>query len=286
MHKSKYSLLENMLFPPSSFSEMKLRGIAAGKTILITGASSGIGESLAYMLADTDSHLILVARREDKLARIKADIQGQSAKVSIYRADLRDQEQMEGLLNFLHQQPEGLDFVVSNAGISIRRSISESLGRYHDFSRTMAINYFAPVKLLLSVIPLLKKSQGQIINISTVNVLLPPLPRWAAYQASKAAFDTWLRSAAPELNAMGIATSSVYLPLVKTPMIQPTPAYAKKPAMCPDHVARIIGKLMYSRRPKHRPWWLFFCQLISVLLRGIWEKSLSANIGKHQGKDV
>ena len=169
--------------------------------------------------------------------------------------------------------PDGLDLLVSNAGISIMRSINNSLDRYHDFTRTMAINYFAPVQLLLSTIPLLEKNQGHIINISTINVLLIPIPYWAAYQASKSAFDTWFRSAAPELNAMGISTTSIYLPLVKTRMILPTTAYQKVPAMSPDHVAKIICKSMYTKRRNYKPWWLIFGQLASIIFRGIWELS-------------
>lgn len=267
----KYSFLEKLLFLPTYLNKRKLIYKLKGKNLLITGASSGIGEQLAYSLADIDVHLILVARREEKLLTMKTEIERKAAKVSIFRADLRNREEMEGLLTFIHQLPNGLDFVVSNAGKSINRSINDSLERYHDFTRTMAINYFAPVQLLLSVIPLLKINQGQIINISTVNALLIPIPYWAAYQASKSAFDTWFRSAAPELNAMGITTTSIYLPLVRTPMILPTATYKKMPAMSPKHVAKIISKAMYTKRKRYKPWWLFFGQLTSIIFRGIWE---------------
>ncbi len=269
----KYSFLGNVLFPPAYLNIKKLRCKLEGRTILITGASSGIGESLAYLMADIKVHLIIVARTEEKLIKMKSEIEEKAAKVSVVTADLRKQEDMEALLNFLNRLPGGLDIVVSNAGKSIRRSITDSLDRYHDFTRTMAINYFAPVQLLLSIIPLLKKNQGHIINISTVNALLMPIPYWAAYQASKSAFDTWFRSAAPELNVMGISTTSIYLPLVKTPMILPTKAYQKVPAMCPIHVAKIICKSIYTKRHKYVPWWLPFGQWASIIFRGIWELS-------------
>ncbi len=281
MHK--YSFLENLLFPATYLNKKKLRCKLKGKAVLITGASSGIGEKLAYLLADINIHLILVARTEEKLLNMKSEIENKAAKVSIFRADLRNKDEMDGLLAFIHQLPDGLDLIISNAGKSIRRSIDNSLDRYHDFTRTMAINYFAPVQLLLSTIPLLKKNQGQIVNISTVNALLIPIPYWAAYQASKSAFDTWFRSAAPELNAMGISTTSIYLPLVKTPMILPTPAYQELPAMCPDHVAKIICKSMYTQRKKYMPWWLIFAQLASVVFRGIWEL-LTPPILRKRGK--
>jgi len=280
MHK--YSFLEKLLFPPTFLNEKKLRRKLKGKIVLITGASSGIGEKVAYLLADINIHLILVARSEEKLLTMKSEIEKKAAKVSIFRADLRNKEEMEGLLTFIHQMTEGLDIVVSNAGISIVRSINDSLDRYHDFTRTMAINYFAPVQLLLSVIPLLKENQGHIINISTVNALLIPIPYGAAYQASKAAFDTWFRSVSPELNALGIVTTSIYPPLVKTPMIQPTPAYQKLPAMYPSHVAKIICKSMYTQRQKYKPWWLIFGQLASITFRGIWELSIPRMLRKRE----
>ncbi|SFL98310.1 Short-chain dehydrogenase [Paenibacillus sp. 1_12] len=242
-----------------------------GKTVLITGASSGIGEQLAYMLAEIKVHLILVARRGDKLEAIKSAIEMKAAQITVFPADLRNEKEMEGLLAFLQQLPDGLDIVISNAGHSIRRSIYESLERYHDFTRTMAINYFAPVQLIMSTLPLLERKQGHIINISTINALLLPIPHWAAYQASKSAFDTWFRSAALELHMRGIFTTSLYLPLVRTPMILPTAVYQKLPAMSPQHVARMIGHSIYTKRKTYQPWWLVFGQLGSILFRGCWE---------------
>jgi short-subunit dehydrogenase len=263
----QYNLLERLLFPSTTLNKTKLIRELQGKTVLITGASSGIGEQVAYALADCDVHLILVARRKEKLLTIKVDIEKHAARVSIFRTDLRKQDELEALLTYIHQLPDGLDIVVSNAGKSINRSIFQSLDRFHDFTRTMAVNYFAPVQLLLSVIPLLEKRQGQIINISTINALLTPFPHWAAYQASKSAFDVWFCSAEPELKARGIATTSVYLPLVRTPMILPTAAYQKVPAMSPAHVAQIVCKSMYTKRKKYKPWWLVFA-MVFINLRG------------------
>ena len=282
MHQ--YNFLEKLLFVPTSLNKEKLKCSVNGKTILITGASSGIGEQVAYLLADMNVHLILVARREEKLATMKVEIEQGAAKVHIFKADLRNVEEMEGLLICIHQLPKGVDIVVSNAGISINRPIQHSLNRYHDFTRTMAINYFAPVQLLLSVIPTLAENKGQIINVSTVNALLLPIPSWAAYQASKSAFDTWMRSALPELNGMGIATTTLYLPLVRTPMIAPTTAYEKMPAMCPNHVAKIICKSMYTKRTIYRPWWLIFGQLASLFFRGVWETVLP-NVLRKRGNE-
>jgi short-subunit dehydrogenase len=273
-------LLETLLFPPVYLNTKKLEERLHGKTILITGASFGIGEALAYRLADIDCHLILVARTEEKLLQVKQEVEKKKAKATIFPADLRDTGKVEDLTSFINQLPDGLDLFVSNAGISIKRSIADSLDRFHDFTRTMALNYFAPVQLLLSIIPLLEKNKGHIINVSTVNALLIPFPYWAAYQASKSAFDTWFRSASLELNAMGIATSSVYLPLVRTRMILPTKEYQHAPAMSPEYVAEIICRLICTRRRKYKPWWLIFAQFASITFRGIWESVIPASIKK------
>ena len=264
-----YNFLKHFLFPPTPFNEEKLRKTLRGKSILITGASSGIGEHLAIFLSqlEIDLQLILVARREEKLEALKQTLQSETTTIHIIRADLRVQEDMDHLLEFLHQLPGGLDIVVSNAGLSINRSILQSLDRFHDFTRTMAINYFAPVQLLLSVIPLLQQNHGKIINISTINALITPLPNWAAYQASKTAFDTWLQSTAPELNKIGITTTTIYLPLVKTPMILPTKSYNNMPAMTTQHVTKIICRSMYTKQRRYKPWWLISLEISSVLFK-------------------
>ena len=280
---ASYTWLERLLFPSVRLNKHKLERRLTGKTVLITGASSGIGERLADLLAEFDVRLILTARRGDKLAAAKAELEsrpGARAKIGVFPADLRDPEQMDALLAHLRALPDGLDVVVSNAGHSIRRPIRESLDRYHDFTRTMAINYFAPVRLLLSVAPLLEKSKGRVVNVSTVSALLLPVPNWAAYQASKSAFDVWLRSAAPELNAMGIAVATVYFPLVRTPMIEPTAAYRTMPAMSPVQAAALVARAVYGRRTIYRPWWLAFGQLASVLFRGGWERSAARRVGR------
>jgi len=275
-----YTLLERILFFPTALNFNTLKKHLEGKTILITGASSGIGEQVAYMLAAINVRLILVARREDKLLAMKQDIEKQAAEVIIFSVDLRNQGENEALLESLHDLSNGLDIIVSNAGHSIRRSIYHSLDRFHDYKRTMAINYFAPVQLLLSLIPLIERTQGQIINVSAV--MLYPLPKWAAYQASKSAFDVWFRSVSPELNAAGIATSSIYFPLVKTQMIKPTISYQNAPAMKPEHAAKVICKIMYTKRKVYKPWWLTSLQIASMIFSRLIEKVMLNKLGKQR----
>lgn len=262
----KYSLLEHLLFPPTRVDQTRLVEEIKGKNVLITGASFGIGESLAYTLSKSGANLILVARTAEKLETIKTEIESNGGKVKVFAVDLTKTEQVESLLNELNQFPDGVDIFVNNAGKSIRRPLLESLDRFHDYTRTMNLNYFAPVRLALGLIPVLQKNSGQIINVSAVNVTLIPAPFWAAYQASKTAFDQWFRCAAPELEAIGIHTTSIYLPLVRTRMIEPTAEYKNAPAMSPEHVARIICRAVYTKK-SYAPWWLFFGQISSVIFR-------------------
>lgn len=267
MSSDNYRLIEHFLFPPKPVDEARLAKEIKNKTVLITGASYGIGESLAYVLAKSGANLILIARTAEKLEAIKHEIEMNGGeKVRTFPVDLTKTVQIENLLNELRGLPNGIDIFVNNAGKSIRRPLMESLDRFHDFTRTMNLNYFAPVQLALGLIPILSKNRGQIINVSAVNVTLLPAPFWAAYQASKTAFDQWFRCAAPELEAGGIHASSIYLPLVRTRMIEPTAEYKNAPAMSPEHVARIICRSIYTKK-SFAPWWLFFAQFASVVFR-------------------
>ncbi len=260
-----------LFFPFLRLNRSKLKSCLNGKTVLITGASYGIGECLAMSLADTKAHLILVARTEDKLIEVKKNVESRGGRADIFPCDLRNIEEMQILLQELHQFPDGIDIIVNNAGKSIRRSIFDSLDRLHDFTRTMNLNYFAPVQLMLSLMPILVVKQGHAINVSAVNVLLIPAPKWSAYQASKTAFDQWFRSVSPELNSRGVSTTSIYLPLVRTRMIAPTKEYANMPAMEPEEVAKLICHAIISRKRTYAPWWLLWGQLASVLFRWPWE---------------
>lgn len=281
--KKKYRLIEHFLFPKTRLNRKTLKEKLEGKTVLITGASFGIGESLSLLLGSTCAKLILVGRTKEKLLLIQKKIKKDGGFAEIYALDLRNDNEIQSLIQYLKREKR-LDILVNNAGKSIRRPLIESLDRYHDFSRTMAINYEAPVKLILALLPKLKENSGHIINISALNVLLAPAPYWAAYQASKSAFDQWFRSASPEIEHMNITTTSIYLPLVKTRMISPTKAYNSMPAMKPNHVAKIICKCIIQKKRRHKPWWSFFGEIGSVLFRKTWEQVIRRQIRSHHSK--
>ncbi len=265
-------LLERFLFPRVTLAPARLAALR-GKTILITGASFGIGEGVARIAAGAGAKVVLVARTAEKLEALSAEIRAAGGEAVAIPADLTDAAAVEALA--LRVAALAPDIVVSNAGKSIRRPLFDSLDRFHDVTRTIGVNYLGPARLLLAAIPGLVERRGQIVNISAANVLLLPAPYWAAYQASKTAMDQWLRAAAPELEARGVAVTSLYLPLVRTRMIAPTKVYEDVPAMAPEQAARLVVRAMIRRPRRWMPWWLPPAHLASALFRRPWESAVA-----------
>lgn len=242
LHDAVWWSLRAKLTPESALEER-----VAGKTILITGASSGIGAALARKLATTHVRLLLVARREDRLQQLAEELRLAGADVTYYCADLSQSADCEKLCQQLLEREGGVDILANNAGRSIRRSLKHSLARMHDFERTMTLNYFAPVRLALGLLPAMRqRAQGHIINVSTLGIQTTP-PRFAAYLASKGALELWTRVAAIEFLHEGIHFSLANFPLVRTPMIAPTRSYRKLPVMSPEAAADWICELIITR---------------------------------------
>jgi len=203
---------------PALLIDRSLKGQVAGKNVLITGGSSGIGLALAHRLAEAGAHTIICARGADKLAAAKNDIAARGFSVTTYQTDLSDLEQCRQLVATLRANHGTIDFLVNNAGHSIRRSIEASFERFHDYERLMQLNYFGALCLIMGLLPAMaQQKSGQIINISSIGVLTNA-PRFSAYVASKAALDAWTRCAASELSDVGIKFTTINMPLVKTPM--------------------------------------------------------------------
>jgi NAD(P)-dependent dehydrogenase (short-subunit alcohol dehydrogenase family) len=247
----------------------KLRSVVSGKNVLVTGASYGVGEATARMLAGAGARVLLVARSADRLDDLVASITAGGGQAAAYPADLTDEAAVEALAKQVTEDHGPADIVVSNAGKSIRRSLHRQYDRPHDFERTIAINYLAPIRLLLGVLPAMREhGGGHIVNVSSVAVRVPPGPQWGAYQASKGAFDRWLRSVAPELHADGVDVTSVYFALVRTRMIEPTPMLGKLPGLYPDQAADVVAKAIIERPRTIAPPWVWPAELVSVLLAG------------------
>jgi NAD(P)-dependent dehydrogenase (short-subunit alcohol dehydrogenase family) len=247
----------------------KLRAAASGKTALVTGASYGIGEATARSLAAAGATVLAVARSEDRLRDLTASINAGGGRAVAYPTDLTDESAVSGLAKQITEEHGPLDIVVSNAGKSLRRSLHDQYDRPHDFQRTIDINYLGPVRLLLGLLPAMRDNgSGHIVNVSSVGVRVVPGPQWGAYQASKGAFDRWLRSVAPELHADGVDVTTVYFALVRTRMIAPTPLLGRLPGLSPDEAADVVAKAVIERPRTLEPPWVLPAELASVLLAG------------------
>jgi NAD(P)-dependent dehydrogenase (short-subunit alcohol dehydrogenase family) len=217
-----------------------LKGTVKGKVVLITGGSSGIGLAAAHKVAAAGATTILIARDPEKLAAAKKEIAAKGHSVVTYSADVSDPAQCEELVRKLEDNHGGVDILVNNAGRSIRRAVENSFDRFHDFERTMSVNYYGALRITLGLLPMMiKKHRGHVINISSIGVLTNA-PRFSAYVASKAALDAWTRCAASEFADMGIQFTTINMPLVKTPMIAPTKIYSQVPTLTPDEAADIV----------------------------------------------
>ena len=225
----------------------------AGKRILITGASSGIGRAAAVALSREGAELILVARRADELRELEKQIRTEGGKAFSYALDLNDFDALDVMAAKVLDEHGAVDVLVNNAGRSIRRRITDSLDRFHDYERCMRLNYFAPVRLTLKLLPaMLEQGDGHIINVLTWGTLMPS-PKFAAYIGSKMALGGFSPSLASELPDQGIAVTTVHYPIVKTPMIAPTKHYAKMPGMTPEQAAAWIVKAVRKRPARIAP---------------------------------
>jgi len=218
-----------------------------GRHVLITGASSGIGRATAVKVAAAGGVPLLVARNVENLEEVRAEIVAAGGTAYVYAADLADIESIERLLERVLADHRNIDMLVNNAGRSIRRSIALSYDRFHDFERTIQLNYFGAVKLIIGLLPHMReRGSGHIINVSSIGVQTNP-PRFSAYVASKAALDAFTRVVASETIGDGVTFTTIHMPLVRTPMIAPTKMYDAFPAISPDEAADMICEAMRSR---------------------------------------
>jgi short-subunit dehydrogenase len=218
-----------------------------GKTVVITGASSGIGLVTAVKVAKAGGIPILIARGIDKLEATRDLIVGQGGEAHAYGCDLSDLDAIDALTKQLSEDFEHIDFVVNNAGRSIRRSLKLSHDRFHDFERTMQLNYFGAIRLIMGLLPTMRRQRsGHVVNISSIGVQTNP-PRFSAYVASKSALDSWSNVVSSELVGDGISFTSIHMPLVRTPMIAPTKIYDKFPTISPGQAADKVIQALVER---------------------------------------
>jgi thioester reductase-like protein len=227
-----------------------LKEALEGRRVMITGASSGIGRASAVKVAAAGGVPLLVARNVEKLEETRAEIVAAGGTAYVYAADLSDMASVDRLVERVLADHRNVDMLVNNAGRSIRRSIALSYERFHDFERTMQLNYFGAVKLIIGLLPSMReRGSGHIVNISSIGVQANP-PRFSAYVASKAALDAFTRVVASEVVGDGVTFTTIHMPLVRTPMIAPTKMYDAFPAITPDEAADMICEALRGR-PKH-----------------------------------
>jgi short-subunit dehydrogenase len=218
-----------------------------GKTVVITGASSGIGEAAARQLAAEGATVCLIARRSDELERLRREIEAAGGKAWIHAADLSKDDEVDACAAAILAAHPRVDVLVNNAARSIRRLVSESLDRFHDYQRTMQLNYFAPVRLTLNLLPgMLTRGSGHIVNVSSYSTLIP-VPRFSAYVASKSALEGFSHSLAAELVGKDIHVTIINYPLVRTPMTAPTKGYRYMKMMTPEDAADWILEAIRTR---------------------------------------
>ncbi len=221
-----------------------------GKVALITGASSGIGLTVAKKLASAGAHVLLVSRTEETLKEVQAEIIAAGGTADIFPCDLNDMDAIDQVSKKIIASVDHIDILINNAGRSIRRAVHESVDRFHDFERTMQLNYFGAVRLVLNILPqMMVRKDGHIINISSIGVLANAT-RFSAYVASKAALDAFSRCLSAEVHSHKIAITSVYMPLVRTPMIAPTKIYKYVPTLSPEQAADLVARAIVKRPKK------------------------------------
>ena len=232
---------------PDLFRDHSLAGAIKGKKILITGASSGIGLETALKVGDAGGEVLLVSRTREKLGEVASQVEERGGTAHVHPCDLSDLDDIDRLAEEVLREHGGIDILINNAGRSIRRSVARSYDRMHDFERTMQLNYFGALKLILAFLPgMRERKSGHIINVSSIGVQTNT-PRFSAYVASKAALDAFSRCVAPEVVGDNVKFTTIYMPLVRTPMIAPTDIYKAFPTLTPDEAGQMLCDAMIDK---------------------------------------
>jgi NAD(P)-dependent dehydrogenase (short-subunit alcohol dehydrogenase family) len=232
---------------PDRSKRSSLHAALNGRTVVITGASSGIGRAAALKVAEAGGIPLLVARGTEKLEEVQQEIEAAGGTAYVYGADLSNLDSIDELVQRILADHAAVDMLVNNAGRSIRRSVALSYERFHDYERTIQLNYLGAIKLIMGLLPHMRaRGFGHIVNISSIGVQTNP-PRFSAYVASKAALDAFTRVVSSEVIGDGVTFTTIHMPLVRTPMIAPTKMYDSFPAATPEEAADMVLEALRSK---------------------------------------
>ena len=235
---------------PEALTPQNLKSVLEDRVVVVTGASSGIGRATALALARHGARMVLVSRTKEKLDELAGEIEAAGGHAWVHPTDLSDMDACQRMIERVLAEHGQVDVLINNAGRSIRRSVLDQLDRFHDFERTMQLNYFGAVKLMLAVLPgMRERGRGHIINISSIGTQAYP-PRFGAYVASKSALAALSRCLGPEVADDGVAVTNIHMPLVRTPMIAPTGMYKNFPTISAEEAADMVAHALLTRSPE------------------------------------
>ncbi|TCJ95489.1 SDR family oxidoreductase [Nocardia alba] len=238
----------------------------AGKTVVLTGASSGVGKAAAMALGRQGARVVLVARNAEPLAEVRDAVRAEGGDAEMIPCDLADAEQTDTLVKTLLAQFGTVDVLVNNAGRSIRRGAVDATDRFHDYERTMALNYFGATRLTMGLLPsMLDAGTGHVVNVATWGVAAGSMPLFTAYHASKAALGAFGRSLGAETRRHGVHVTTIGYPLVRTEMIAPTGKYADAAALSAEEAADWITTAIRTRPVELYPTYTRVLQALALV---------------------
>ena len=258
-----------LLSPPACRDAAQLRSVVSGWTVLVTGASAGIGREVALLLGAAGARVLLLARSEDELHALAREIRGRGGEALVYVADLSNPVDVQEVVQGIKAEHRRLQAVISNAGRSIRRSAFKAAEK-RDLERSVAVNFSGPAALLLGLLPLYPP-EAVLVNVSTVSAKPPAGPRWGTYQGSKAGFDVWFQSLGAEVQVHGVRCASVYLPMTRTRMSAPT-YHPLTPALTAREAAESVLFALVYPVTRVAPWWLWWQELTALLFPGLFRR--------------
>lgn len=215
-------------------------GPLRGRHVIITGASSGIGRAAAIAVAQRGATVFALARSADALDELVAEIRASGGDAHAFTCDVTDSTSVEHTIKDILGRFDHVDYLVNNAGRSIRRSVVNSTDRLHDYERVMAVNYFGAVRMVLALLPHWRERRfGHVVNVSSAGVQARN-PKYSSYLPTKAALDAFADVVGSETLSDHITFTNIHMPLVRTPMIAPSHRLNPVPAISPERAAAMV----------------------------------------------